>query len=607
MLSLLLVAGAMGVALVPAPSSGVATVVASVHDGAWSDPATWSTGAVPSADQSVDIRDQVTFAGDASVAGVTVEDGAGLTWDGGTLHSTKNVVVNGTLTMHPADATVIDELQFTNVDESAFIGGGTVPIDTDVGLWVMGNGHLDLVGTAKRSWTNLTTSVAAGATTLTVNDATGWQPGDTIFVAPTKNPKVGVASFRGFDNATVTSVAGNSLTITPPLSTDHFRVARKWNAEVGNVTRNVKIEGTAAGFSHVFIHSTQPQTIRYAELAYLAPQPKSSTAEANGRYALHFHINGDASRGSIVEGVAVHDTKNHSLVAHASNGITFRDDLVYNVRGSAFWWDPKNKTHLIPTKDTTVDHVLIAREQQIKGSTGVREQAFRLGFGSGNSMTHSVAVGLDAGNESAGFSWLDNECGDGAWTFSDNVAHNNHEQGLFVWCNSADHHVINNYTAYFNTGKGIDAGAYYNSFTYTNFTLYGNAQAGLLVRAVAGAGNRQPTFTNALINCASVCPVAVMDGGHNNKADHGEKLTSFRMLGYSTAAVYFKLTTVVHQPGALDFINPTFIGNEFWFDVGVDPATIARVLSGTQVLYEVHPETYANGVLVPAWNARKVG
>ncbi len=606
------------------PSSTVATgttttvagpprAITSVRAGKWSDSRTWSTGTVPTARDRVTITKAVTCSGASEAAGVTIDAFASLAFDrtaGCSLTTSKNVVVYGTLVMRPASSSVVDTLQFVGVDEARFVDHGTSVLPTDVGLWVVGGGRLTAIGTPKVSWTNTVGGVAKGATKMALRSASGWKVGDHIFVTPTQPPTtaVGTAAFRGFDEATITAVDGNTITIGTPTGHPHPEVDHRYTAEVGNLTRNIRIEGTQQGYSHVFLHSTKPQTIKYVEEQYMGVQPPQAAADATGRYALHFHEDTTHSAGSIVQGVAIHDTHDHAFVPHASDGVTFRDDLAYNIHGAGFWWDPHNKVNVVPTNNAVVDHMLIARERPVLHSHGAREQAFKMGFGTGNRMTNSVAVGLDAATESSGFFWNTGEGSNGEWYFANNLAHNNHEQGLFVWQNTVQPHVIDRFTAYYNTGKGIDHGAYGNVYTYTNLTLYGNAEAGISLRAVSSRSARYPerrlSFTNVVIDGAGIAPYDVVIAGHN--ADGTKRpttLTAFTMTGYTRAAVYVK-ATVRHKPDWVDFVDPKFAnGNRFFFDGGVDPRNVIEVLDGSVVQYQVRPAGYAGGSKVAAWNA----
>ena len=68
-----------------------------------------------------------------------------------TLELTGNLVVMGTLEMKPRPG-VRHTLRFVGVDEAAFVGGGMEVLDSDVGLWVMDQGRLDIEGAPRAGW-----------------------------------------------------------------------------------------------------------------------------------------------------------------------------------------------------------------------------------------------------------------------------------------------------------------------------------------------------------------------------------------------------------------------------------------------------------------------
>jgi hypothetical protein len=157
----------------------------------WSDPSSWSSG-VPGPDQVAVITKPVTLDVDARVAGVVVQPRGQLVFDPGAsrrLESSGNVVVLGRLVMRPATPAVGHRLVFTAVLEAAFAGGGMDPIPSDVGLWVMDRGTLDLAGTPRLAWTRVTGSVDEGATTIELQaDPEGWRPDDELVLTPTLRP-----------------------------------------------------------------------------------------------------------------------------------------------------------------------------------------------------------------------------------------------------------------------------------------------------------------------------------------------------------------------------------------------------------------------------------
>jgi hypothetical protein len=206
--------------LLMAPSTGAVTPVQSVRSGAWSDSSTWSGGHVPQADDPATISGgtTVTIGGTAQAAGVAVAAGARLSFDpnsAATLTSTRNIIVDGTLSMHPASASVVQTIRFSGVDASKFVGGGMSPIDSDVGLWVVGAGQLDLAGTPKTGWTRAVGSASAGATQIPLQTPpTGWLAGDDISIAPTAKPDGGTDFYKGFDESTLAGTSSGSIVLT---------------------------------------------------------------------------------------------------------------------------------------------------------------------------------------------------------------------------------------------------------------------------------------------------------------------------------------------------------------------------------------------------------
>src|SRR5690606_31920481 len=218
---------------------------------------------------------------DAAVAGVRIEQGGELTFDPAAsrrLASTGNVVVAGTLRARPDGPDVHHVLVFEGVDESRFEGGNHTgePVDSDVGLWVVATGVLDLQGTPKRAWTTLTAPAEAGASRIEVADATGWQVGDEIVVTPTE-PTTVEGFAEHYDRREVTAVDGTTVELDAPLEFPHPAVTVKagvtHHAEVLNLTRNVRVQGTPEGRAHVAVlEAGGPHTLSHVGLRHMGPQ-----------------------------------------------------------------------------------------------------------------------------------------------------------------------------------------------------------------------------------------------------------------------------------------------------------------------------------------------
>lgn len=97
-----------------------------------------------------------------------------------------SVIVEGTLRMTPSGSGVTHKLVFEGIDESAFVLGSSAPFpfETDIGLWVVGAGVLDLQGTDKTGWNR-------------TGDDSSWSASDELLVAPTA-----VGDYDGFKSFT---------------------------------------------------------------------------------------------------------------------------------------------------------------------------------------------------------------------------------------------------------------------------------------------------------------------------------------------------------------------------------------------------------------------
>jgi hypothetical protein len=362
-----------------------------------------------------------------------------------TIESGGNVIVEGTLIIRPGSDDIQHVLRFTGINESSFVGGGMDPVASDVGLWVVGNGRIIIEGEEKVAWG--------------YDYRPEWR-GDEVIAAP-NSP----GDYDGF----------RAVTSTPPAN------ALGYKTELLNLTRNVRIEGTPNGYTHVFIRSNRPSTIRYAAFRYVAPDPAAmgASSDSTGRYGLHIHMSHEGSRGTLVEGLVIRDADNHAFVPHASHGITMRDTIAYNVRGEAYWWDPPedegDSTH--DTHDLVWDRAVAARVRGASGGEHHTLGAFFLGKGRNVSVTNSVVVGLlgEGGANRSGYLWP--ESAEATWEFRNNRAHNNEAHGIHVWQNNEMEHVINGFTAYYNEEAGISHGAYTNSYEYKNLVLLGNGRA----------------------------------------------------------------------------------------------------------------------------------
>jgi hypothetical protein len=494
--------------------------VSTIQSGNWSDPATWGgklpgTADIPLISSGHTVTYDLTS---ASFAGVSVSSGATLQFDSNkstTMQSSGNVVVEGKLQMRPSSASVIQTLQFINIDESRFVGGGMDVLTTDVGLWAMGSGVLDLVGAAKTAFVRASGNIAAGTTSISLNGTpSGWQVGDDVTIAPTESPTVGSAYTNGFDDRTISNISGSTLTLNTGTLRAHPQINNLWTAEVINLTRNVRIEGTATGRTHIFIRTSVPQTIQNVQIRYIGPRKDRSGDSAKefvlGRYGIHFHHCDNASVGSLVQGCVIRDTGSHCYVPHSSNGITMKGNVAYNFMEIAFWWDVYDLTHGI-----TWDSNIVAKGSFIHEALDIDSSdaptfavsGFLLGVGDDNACNNNVAIGTTGDHRGGGAYFWQEGLIESVWIFKNNMAHNCNG-GLITWQNNLKHHVIEDSVLY-NNAMGIYHGAYTNSYLYRGGYVYNSE---IQIKASSGNTNRVK-FENLVIDAAGLDYAITMEEG----------------------------------------------------------------------------------------------
>jgi hypothetical protein len=415
---------------------------------------------------------------DATVDSLTVTETGFLRFDPTTSHTLEskgNVVVDGgVLQMHPDAYSVVHTLRFIDVNEANFVGGHTdVPLATDVGLWVEHGGRLDAIGSTRDGWNRTGTSAT-------------WQTGDEVLAAPHQPP--GHADFLTFSAFTPGDPVPRAYDEVPPT-------------EILNLTRNVRIEGTESGRSHVMIccgeefatgehqHHGVPQTIKYVQFRHMGvPVAGADFGGLNsGRYPLHFHRMGYDSAGSLIEGCVIRDGGAHGYVTHLSNDVIYRDCIVYSNDGNGYWWDPLSEGSCRPqdgppwamgcnmTLGVRYEHCMAAligpgNTTDLSGMTGFLQQQ-----GLDMFCLDCVAVGVGGRNVSSGFHWPSKaNHSANVWIMEDCVGHNNRGSGIFTWQNDANGHIVDRFVAYHNGRSGIDHGAYGNPYNYRDSIMVAN-------------------------------------------------------------------------------------------------------------------------------------
>ncbi|MEO1061676.1 MAG: hypothetical protein AAFZ07_09680 [Actinomycetota bacterium] len=451
---------------------------------------TWAADAAPAPDRLTVVETDLVLDCDVTVGALRIAAGASLTFvgdaelvldAGGGRQASGRLEVMGALRMRPTDGEQ-HTITFRGLDAGEMIGGDDGMMSDPGGLHAMGEGVLDLDGPDRTAWTRLAAPAREGDRSIVVEAADGWQPGDVLTVVPSLPPDDPDFA-TAYSEATIVEVADGVVTLDRPLAHDAPEVEGRdgamHRAEVLNLTRDVVIRTTTGDPSYVTLHpGSGRQHLADVGLIGLGP------AEVIGRYPIHLHLLGDGSRGSTFDRLLVLDSQNRAVVPHGSHGTTWTDVVAHRIANDAFWWDRGQDAN---ASDDTTWHRLVASQVTDSEESRFRLAGFQLGSGTGNTMTESVAVGVQGAKDSAGIAWPEGAGGRGSgeWAFDANVSHNNARHGVFTWQNTSGAHEITDLVSWHNGAFGVSHGAYRNGYLWDGLDLIGNADGGLLLHAVS--------------------------------------------------------------------------------------------------------------------------
>ncbi|MDQ2640491.1 MAG: G8 domain-containing protein [Pseudomonadota bacterium] len=207
----------------------------------WSDPATWPNRKVPAAGDKVIIgkdRQVVLDVSPPALGGLSIDgkltfaDNADLTL------TTEWIMLHGELAIgsearpHTRKATITLTDNVKGEDVMAGMG--------DRGIMISG-GTLNLHGSTTNTWSKLSATANAGATSIQVLDARGWKVGDEIVLASTDFDP------RQAERRTMAAINGNTITLDRQLDYMHFGKVTfdvDERGEVALLTRNIKIQAS---------------------------------------------------------------------------------------------------------------------------------------------------------------------------------------------------------------------------------------------------------------------------------------------------------------------------------------------------------------------------
>jgi hypothetical protein len=304
------------------PAITEVSTVESMRSGVWSDPGVWSGGKVP-----------------APGSRVVISPGMVVVYDSASTDSLHSLEVRGTLGFSRNVNTNLDVGDVIVFPKGRLeIGTREQPIPASVTARIRlvneeeGQHSLMVLGEAQvhgapvfPTFTFLARTTQKGQSWLELAEPVDWPAGGRIVVAATGSNPGEVEEF------TIAWVWGRMITLDKPLRFIHSGEELS-RGEVALLTRNVLITSrdiTKRG--HTIFHEGAKGGISYAEFAHLGAQGQL------GKYPIHFHMTRDTMRGTVVEGVSVHDSGNRFITVHSTNGVTLRSNVGYKAIGHGFF------------------------------------------------------------------------------------------------------------------------------------------------------------------------------------------------------------------------------------------------------------------------------
>jgi len=369
----------------------------------------------------------------------------------------------------------------------------TVPI---YGQKVIGirYGILEMHGNKRandRVWTELKTTAAVGATTITLNEAVDWAAGEKIVIASTD------FEGRNAEKRTIVSVDNTDaaypiVTLDSALVYKHYAAVETYGtdtitmrAEVGLLSRNVVYRGDPATSStnqfgaHIMLHSPGDESIegRIENCEFT----DVGQAFQLGRYPIHFHMVGTVHK-SYVKNNAIHQTYNRAVTIHGVHYFKVINNVAYDTMGHSIFIEDAAETNCLIQKNLIIQ----TKRSWSLLNTDQTPASFWI-----THPNNDIRDNRAAGSDRYGY-WYDTQktamgpsydpgvCPEGAklGRFDGNVAHSNGRYGLRIFHKHIP--VEKMCSAYHATDNPIVPGI------YQNFLGYKNGRAGAIAEEVGG-------------------------------------------------------------------------------------------------------------------------
>lgn len=335
-------------------------------------------------------------------------------------------------------------------------------------------GVLNAYGTAPTTlFTTLTATANSAQADIVCAAVTGWANNDNLFLTPTTR------TTSQFEQKIISSIASLTVTLTTNLSNAHTGGASPPRGHVGNLTRNVKIKGTANS-TRAYIYTSQPgvTTLSGVEMQFLGSQ---GTYPRNGY--MHDCLTGNSGATSVIDGCSFWNIGTVSVSSANWTNFTFTNNVIYLADTNAL------RLNTAPLNSTwTVTGNLICNST----NSNCMQLASLTGTISNNICSGGSEVGIDVNAIATA----------GGGTFSGNECYSNSQYGIRYGQSGTQPPALQTLTnsVVWRNGTGSHAGLFMQN-TIVNvivdgITAFGNAGQNILLNNLTD----KVTIKSAVLN-----------------------------------------------------------------------------------------------------------
>jgi cell migration-inducing and hyaluronan-binding protein len=298
-------------------------------------------------------------------------------------------------------------------------------------------GRIELHGEKRGGWTHLAVTAASGATSIELERNPGWRVGDRIVLASSDYNQ------NQAEEAVIATVSGTTIGLSAGLRRQHYGQVVSVSgtpvderAEVGLLSRNITIQGdtgTTPGYGgHMMVMQGATAHVEGVELYHMGQQGHLA------RYPMHWHMAGDIT-GQYFRNSSVWKTFSRCVTVHGSDNGTVKDNVCYDHAGHGYFLedgaetgnlmegnlgltsrDPGAGIRLLPSDQRPATFWITNPANTVRGNVA----AGSVGVGFWYALPESP-TGLSTGQP-------DHPRYTALGSFTGNVAHSNHQGGLFV-------------------------------------------------------------------------------------------------------------------------------------------------------------------------------